>query len=75
MQLQPGLSGEPGYAPASYIKVASAAVILPSLVAPIFINILVPDVGPVPSKTSARDIVIFTGRPDFLERMEATGSR
>ena len=31
--------------------------------------------GPVPSKTSLRDMTIFTGRPVFFESSAATGSR
>ena len=34
-----------------------------------------PGVGPVPSKTSLRDITILTGRPVFFDSSAATGSR
>ena len=40
-----------------------------------FTRITAPGVGPVPSNTSARCIVIFTGRPHFLLSRAATGSR
>ena len=45
------------------------------LLAPIFTRMNEPGVGPVPSKTSARDMIIFTGRPHLRLRMAATGSR
>src|SRR5215813_4182019 len=67
------MTGEPGKAPAWNLKMPSAAVILPSLVAPILTHIEPPDVGPVALKTSSRDIVIFTGRPDFCDSSAATG--
>jgi hypothetical protein len=53
----------------------SAAVILPSLVAPILIRLFEPEVGPDARMTSSRVIIIFTGRPDFLDRIVASGSR
>ena len=74
MHLAPPPTGEPGNAPASYTSVASAAVMCPSLVAPIFTRMLVPDVGPVPSNTSMRLMVTFTGCRAFRERAAATGS-
>ena len=40
----------------------------PSLRAPIFTLMYEPGVGPVPSKTSLRDITIFTGRPVLLRK-------
>ena len=52
-----------------------AAVILPSLVAPILQRMKVAEVGPVPSKTSLRFMTIFTGRPHFLDSTAATGSK
>ena len=61
MVRQPEGTGEPGNAPASKTKWASAAVIFPALVTPIFTVIRVPEVGPVPWKTSVRLMVILTG--------------
>ena len=46
----------------------------PSFVAPIFTLIYEPEVGPVPSKTSFRDMTIFTGFPVFFDNKAATGS-
>ena len=49
--------------------------ILPLALAPNFILTLVAEVGPVPSKTSTRFNVIFTGEPpDFFESIAAIGS-
>ena len=73
--LLPPATGEPGNAPASKASFAFTAVILPSGEALIFMSIFVPDVGPVPSNTSALVIVIFTGAPDFFESKAATGSK
>ena len=53
---------------------AVAAVIRPWLVAPNFTVMSVPDVGPVPKKTSVRDMVTFTGCPVFRDKTAATGS-
>ena len=55
--------------------VMSAAVIIPSLLAPIFTLMKLPEVGPVASNISARPMEIFTGRRAFLESAAATGSR
>ena len=60
------LEGHPG---------SGIAVIFPSLVAPIFVLSVVAEVGPVPSNTSLRLITSFTGRPVFLDRIAASGSR
>ena len=68
-------TGEPGKAPASKAIQTCAAVILPSLVAPILVLIVVADVGPVPSNTSLRLITSLTGRPVFFDMMAASGSR
>ena len=73
--LLPPATGEPGKAPASKVSLAFTAVSLPSLEAPNFISMAVPDVGPVPMKTSARVIVIFTAEPEFLDKTAATGSK
>ena len=67
--------GEPGNAPASNASHSLAAVILPSFVAPIFVLMRDAAAGPVPSKTSFRLIMTFTGRPLFFDKMAATGSR
>ena len=76
MQRMPADMGEPGKAPASYIKLDETAVMRPSLVAPSFTLIWVPDVGPVPSNTSVRLMVSFTGTPpESRESTAATGSR
>ena len=54
----------------------SAAVILPSLLTPIFIRILPPGAGPVASNTDVRSITNLTGRPpDFFDRSAAIGAR
>ena len=50
------------------------AVIVPSRLAPIFTRLWVPEVGPVPSKTSWRVMIILTGRPVFFDSIAATGS-
>ena len=42
--------------------------------APILQRTYVAEVGPVPISTSSRVMIIFTGRPVFLERMAAIGS-
>ncbi len=52
-----------------------AATMVPSFLAPIFTVLREPEVGPVARITSSRVITIFTGRPDFLASMVATGSR
>src|ERR1700739_3944699 len=68
-------TGEPGTPPASYDIQASAATILPSLVAPILQRIVPPEVGPLARSTSARFIVSFTGWPVFCESSTDSGSR
>jgi hypothetical protein len=73
MQATP--TGEPGKAPAWYLSVSSAAVITPSRVAPSRISITEPEVGPLASKVSARDITMRTGRPHLSDSASATGSR
>ena len=75
MVLLPPATGEPGKAPASKVSFAFTAVNLPSGDELIFMSILVPEVGPVPSNTSALLMIIFTGAPDFFESIAATGSR
>ena len=75
MQRAPPPTGEPGKAPASYTRCASAAVIRPFLVAPIFTVTSPLEVGPVAMKTSIRLMAIFTGLPVFRDRTAATGSR
>ena len=65
----------PDKAPAWKARVASAAVILPFLVAPILTVMTEPEVGPVPRNTSSRDITIFTGRPVLRDMSTAKGSR
>ena len=75
MVRHPDATGEPGKAPASYIRSASAAVIRPSAAAPIFTRTREPEVGPVPMNTSSRLMAIFTGRPDFSDSFAASGSR
>ena len=67
-------TGEPGKAPAWKFNSASAAVILPSLVQPIFTLTLAPGVGPVPRNTSSRVITIFTGRLDLRDSAIASAS-
>ena len=52
-----------------------AAVILPSLVAPIFMRMWEPEVGPLPTNTSVRLMVILTGLADIFDSRAATGSR
>ena len=47
----------------------------PSFVTPTLTRMYPPEVGPVPSNTSVRLMVSFTGRPVFLESTAATGSR
>ena len=74
MHWAPPGTGDPGNAPASKIRCASAAVNLPSLVAPNFTLTTVPEVGPVASNTSVRLMVIFTGLPVFLASNAANGS-
>src|SRR5712692_2033392 len=69
--IAPPAKGDPGNAPASYAIQISAAVILPSRVAPIRALILVPEVGPLARNTSARVITILTGRPHFFESKAA----
>ena len=56
------------------MSVDSAATSLPSFVAPSLTFIFVPEVGPVASKTSFRDICTFTGWPLLRESRAATGS-
>ena len=75
MQRAPPPTGEPGKAPASYIRWASAAVMRPSFVAPIFTLRSALEVGPLATNTSVLFICIFTGLPVFLESRAATGSR
>ena len=72
---QPDGTGEPGNAPASYSRLADAAVSLPSLLAPILRRMCVADVGPEPSNTSLRLIAILTGRLALRDSAETTGSR
>ena len=71
----PGPTGEPGKAPAWYFSSTSAAVILPSAVAPSLTVTTAPEVGPVARNTSSRVITIFTGAPACRDRASATGSR
>jgi len=73
--MQPGPTGEPGKAPAWYFRVISAAVNLPSFLAPSLTSTTEPAAGPVPRNTSSRLITILTGRPVFLASASATGSR
>ena len=73
--MQPAPTGEPGNPPASYAIHTWAAVILPSLVAPILQRICEPEVGPVARNTSLRFITILTGLPVFLDSSRARGSR
>ena len=73
--MQAAPTGDPVYAPASNAIHASAAVIVPSFFAPILILVCEPGVGPVASKTSPRDISSLTGRPDFFDKIAATGGR
>ena len=75
MVRQPDGTGEPGNAPASYTSVQSAAVSLPSRVAPSLTRMWLADVGPVPSNTSARDMATLTGCPHLRDRAATTGSR
>ena len=51
------------------------AVIVPSFFAPILTQLRVAEPGPEALKTSSRSIIIFTGRPDFFDKINATGSR
>ena len=67
--------GDPGNAPACNRNVADAAVIRPSLVAPILTVLDDPEVGPPAWNSSWRDMMIFTGRPDLRDSTRATGSR
>ena len=64
-------TGEPGYPPASKAIQASAAVNLPFLSAPILTRTNDPGVGPVPSKQSARVMMILTGCPVLRESSAA----
>ena len=73
--MQPFVTGEPGNAPAWYLSIASAAVMTPSRLNPIFTAIEAPEVGPVPLNTSSRDMFIRTGWPDIFDSVSATGSR
>ena len=73
--MQPFITGEPGNAPAWYLRIASAAVMVPSRLHPTFTVIEEPEVGPVPLNTSSRDMFIRTGWPDSFESVSATGSR
>ena len=51
------------------------AVMVPSRFAPMRTRMWVPEVGPVPSKTSSRPMYIFTGRwPLSRESRHASGS-
>ena len=75
MHMAPAATGEPGKAPASYIRSASAATMRPSLVAPIFTRMCDAGVGPVPSNSSMRLMIILTGRPVSRDSTAATGSR
>ena len=52
----------------------SAAVSLPSRVAPSLTRMWLAEVGPVPSNTSPRVMAIFTGCPHLRERAATTGS-
>ena len=69
------MTGEPGKAPAWNLKTASAAVIVPSFLAPILTHIEAPEVGPVALNTSSRLITILTARPVFFDNAAAIGSR
>ena len=75
MVRHPANTGDPGNAPASYTNRHSAAVSLPSLVAPSFTRMWVAAVGPVPSNTSALVMVSFTGCPDLRDKTAATDSK
>ena len=66
--------GEPGKAPAWYMKLASAAVMVPSALAPSFTFMALPDVGPEALKTSWRFMASLTGRPLLRASTSATGS-
>ncbi len=72
--MQAFITGEPGKAPAWYLKRQSAATILPSRLTPIFTVIEEPEVGPEALNTSSRLITTFTGWPDLRASMVATGS-
>ncbi len=75
MHIAPAPTGEPGNAPASYAIQISAAMSLPSLVAPIFTLIFEPEVGPLARSTSERDMTSFTGAPVFFDSNTESGSR
>ena len=51
------------------------ALSVPSRLAPILTLTLPPGAGPEARNTSSRDIVIFTGLPDFCDSRIARGSR
>ena len=53
----------------------SAAMIVPSFLTPTFTHMDEPEVGPEARNVSSRLIVTRTGRPDFFDRVAATGSR
>ena len=75
--MQPGRIGAPALlnGPASYHSSACMAVSVPSRRAPSLMRERVADAGPEARNTSSRDMVILTGRNDFLESSSATGSR
>ena len=75
MHWAPALTMEPGNPPASNVRSAWAAVMIPACVAPILTLIEVPEVGPVLSNVSALVMVILTVRLVFFDRSAASGSR
>ena len=73
--LRARIRGEPGRQPASRVISILRALKVPSLVAPDFTRMKEPLVPPVDRNTSSRAITNLTGRPAFLERRTARGSR
>ncbi len=65
---------DPGKAPFSYSRSAVAATICPLRSAPILTLSTAPGEGAVARRTSARLIVILTGRPHLRDRSEAATS-
>jgi hypothetical protein len=57
------------------LSTASAAVSVPSFLAPSLTSMTAPAAGPVPRNTSSRLITILTGRPDIFDIAKAKGSR
>src|SRR5271166_1967122 len=72
--MAPSSAHMPPYGPQEYFNVAEAAVIVPSLLAPILTSIEVALVGPEARKTSSRDMTSLTGRPALRDSASATGS-